>query len=1269
MGRVMLKEEQRLAAFTLDRHVSVTAGPGAGKTRVLVERYLHILATQEIAVDQIVALTFTNHAAHEMRHRLRAELEERLRSATPEQRAKWINYKRTLDGSIITTIHGFCARLLREFPVEAKVDPQFLLLEGHQSALLLEGIVESALTQLISSDDDAVLRLAAGYGRANLVAAMMRIYRELRDQGLSIDRVIEATQSAHRPAEDLQSAVSELDGRMREFLSASGLPPGAEGKRAAAEAAWPSLLDLLRAEPGSRPLVEIVHPLIRFRSARPSARGNLAGMVRELDELIWAEKLSGRVPRLYFDQLARAYAVEILHVLGTVEQRLAEEKQRLQALDFDDLQVGALELLRVHPEVIRRIGNRYRFFLIDEFQDTNGLQRDLLQALALSAGRQANIFIVGDRKQSIYGFRGADVDVFREMTGYLENRGGITVPLHLNFRSQPHLIGFFNHLFAQVFRSPGDVTVEELGQLGFVEHEPGVDERPASHPPPLVELMVVDGSSADRPIGVESAAARHRERAARQVARSILECVGRTPASAGRSEPGTAEAPKFTFGQIAILFRAMTHASTYEIALRRAGIPFVTLHGKGFYQREEITDLIQLLRFLDNQTDDLALAAVLRSPLCGLSDHALLALRCAPTLDERWEVGRLRRRRGVRNLRYALRHHARVSCIDSDERPVLDAADRLLAGLIEKRQRESIAGLLRNAIDASELRTVVAANFDGAQRLANIEKLLGLAGRFERAGTQLIRDFVRYVLDFEKAGGREGEEPLDVSADVVRLMTIHQSKGLEFPVVIIPELHSRSRRRTGWHLLDRHWGLSIKVPDGLGRALQGATFDQLRRRAYLRDQFESMRLFYVAATRAQDRLVLSGVVNPSQPEESKTDDWLSWVGSALGLESGTDDSELTIDGGLSVRIQWDRETGETTRARLPVDAEVRAEAPVERESAAELDFPLLAPIRIDQGGASRPFTVTQLLNFQRCPRQFYFDRRLHVPGDEVLAFWNDAEAPEPPANLTATLRGSVIHRFCETFEPGEDPIIRLRRSLAEVLRAAESEWGERVREIDQDEAVRDLTPLARNYLESEVRRRVERSRSTSRQGGDLPPGPGSPGVYHELPFQLRRPQGTLKGSIDKLLLYENARPDRSGMDQPVLPPGRHRVNAEVIDFKTNRPGRSRTPGSDLIAEIEQLARDYLLQMQAYILAVHELLPEVERVKGTLHFLAPDMEFEFPAELVSHERSAAAIDDAMSSMIRSLEFDECPARPEEHCRYCSFLQLCRPGRQWTFRRSL
>lgn len=1271
-----LKPEQILAARTLDRHVSVTAGPGAGKTTVLVERYLHILRSEDISVDQIVAITFTNRAANEMRERLRRKLDELLKSAAPAERVRWMRHKRTLDGAIITTIHGFCARLLREFPIEADIDPQFILLDAHRSSMLEESVAEESLTEFISSGDQPVTELTAGIGRGRLVRGLIDIYRSMRNQGLTPGRLAEETEKTHKTIQHYHQAIEDLSDRMREFLQVRELPPAARAKQREARQRWPSFHEFLTQAPESKSPAEFSEKVSQFREVRPKAARAIDDLVSTLEKLIWAKNLQGIVPQIFFDLHARRYAQELIKLIERIESRLDEEKRRTSSLDFDDLQVRALRLLEERPEVLRRTAGRYRFFLVDEFQDTNGLQRDLMARLALGLERRANLFIVGDRKQSIYGFRGADVDVFRQMTSRIEAQNGLSIPLNRNFRSQLPLIHFFNFLFDRIFEPVQPLTTGYLNELGYVEHEESIAARDDEDTPPVAELLIDlrpdDLKAKDDRWSMEPP----RERDAEQLAARIISAVETESISAGAD--GTRQ---IRFRDIALLFRAMTEVHIYEAAFRRAGIPYVTVEGKGFYAREEITDFIQLLRFLDNKTDEVALAAVLRSPICGLSDDTLLALRCAPSRGVVREQTGLSKQ-GLRFLLYAVRHHDQIEFVDPAERKALDLTCGFLEELIRRAKRSRLSELLRFAVEASEYRTIAAAHFDGAQRLANIEKLFALAERFEKSGAYLIRDFVRFVREFEEAGGRESEGQIDDSADAVRLMSIHQSKGLEFPVVIIPDLHRQSDNRREWWAVDRHLGLTLKVPDGRGTRVPGSTFSTFTERAKRREEFESMRLIYVAATRAKDRLILSGAAKDLKSLRSS---WLGLVCNALGLGAGSATGLITPAEGVVLRLTLNLLEAPQCAPSPEVSRAVQAELTPPSDER----FPLLEPIESDYSTALYRFSVTQLLNYQRCARQYYFDRVLHAPAEEEIAIWNDAEAPEPPANLTATLRGAVIHRFCEKFRAGDDPDDCLKSSFDDVLRRRSAELAERILEIDPDNAVRELVPLARNYVASNVRRRVEAVRAI------MPPASVTYrrlGVLSEQRFRLRRPLGILTGTIDKLLVF----PASNGQG----------VSVEIIDFKTNRfrargdtgsnfdkrsfntesttphktqkraaldqlsfqflqPALERDDGRDLLmrAEIEAAAIEYRVQMQAYALAAHELIPDVADVRVTLHFLDPDVEVCLANELLERDVCASAIDEIMAALVSSFLPESFPANPARHCRVCNFVEMCDAGRQF------
>ncbi|MEP6912927.1 MAG: 3'-5' exonuclease, partial [bacterium] len=845
---------------------------------------------------------------------------------------------------------------------------------------------------------------------------------------------------------------------------------------------------------------------------------------------------------------------------------------------------------------------------------------------------------------------------------------------------------------------------EELPELGFVGFEQSKEQREQQDPTPLVELLIDTKSPADDDPKAQKTQA---ERDAKQVAQRILALTG------------NADGSGVQFRDIALLFRAMTDVPAYEAIFRAANIPFQTVQGKGFYQREEISDLVQLLRFLDNKTDEIALAAVLRSPLGGISDNALLALRCAPRLDEVDEENELRHFSQPRKLLYALRRHNEIASISAEEHTQLECAGDLLRKLIERRNHYPIADLLRFAVDESEYMTVIAANFDGAQKLANVRKLFTLAERFEHAGAHLVRDFVRYVEEFEAIGSREGEGQIDDSANAVRLMTIHQAKGLEFKVVIIPNLHHRTLKpQEHWYALDRHRGLTVKIPDGRGKQVAGCTLESFRERNRQREHFESVRLLYVAATRAKDRLILAGVTDALAKLSGSADNWLKLIWQKLELQvsrSGTVD--LSPDTQLEVMLNL---ADELLPQAEPVPPSIHT-AVVEPNCAEKADvaslsnaFPLLQRVAPEQGtqaGRLHRFSVTQLINYQRCPRQYYFDRVLHVPTPDQMAAWNDAEAPEPPANLNATLKGAVIHRFCETYSAKDDVETLLRQSFDEVVLSRQAQLADRLVEINADEALAELLPLEHNYLNSAVFERVERARSEppasaggsgkppalaggSNKPSALPGGSSRPrgevGLWSELSFRLRRPLAILTGAIDKLLITPSA--DGKGLD------------VEIIDFKTNRlRGRSSASTSSLgpraprgpSEEVEQIAfdfnapvarteavravdfsvedqvriaaSDYLLQMQAYALAVSELMPSLSlagsSIRCTLHFLEPAIEFHIDSQLLSHAACMSAIDETMMSIVSSVAPGEFLFRPAAHCRMCNFLGICPAGREW------
>src|ERR1051325_1400779 len=252
-----LKPEQATAAHALDRHLSVSAGPGAGKTKVLVERYLHILRTQKVSVDNIVAITFTNRAANEMRERVRNEIDSLLRATSGGDRQRWLRHKRALEGAVITTIHGFCSRVLHEFPVEANIDPQFVLLDEQQSTLMLEAVVDEALSNAIHRGHDKIVKLAQGIGgRGTLAALLAELYRRYRGEGLTLAAIKPQAAASHSTADEYAETFAELDARMKALLQSRQRTAASQGKQSKLRTEWPSLGGILAQPPSEQTIAK-----------------------------------------------------------------------------------------------------------------------------------------------------------------------------------------------------------------------------------------------------------------------------------------------------------------------------------------------------------------------------------------------------------------------------------------------------------------------------------------------------------------------------------------------------------------------------------------------------------------------------------------------------------------------------------------------------------------------------------------------------------------------------------------------------------------------------------------------------------------------------------------------------------------------------------------------------------------------------------------------------------------------------------------------------
>ncbi|MHB1318929.1 MAG: UvrD-helicase domain-containing protein, partial [Anaerolineae bacterium] len=803
----------------------------------------------------------------------------------------WEQVYQELDAARIDTIHSLCAEILRRHPVEASLDPRFEMLEEGAMALERSRAVNAALAW--AADDDDAASLFDYYSDTTLRELLRGALERSLDVEPALGAMTDDVWLVWQPVLlapfrtfVTDSAVVEAVGCMEDALQngvvAQALRAGYKLAPLIEQAldSWGQLTAAI--EKG-----DLTGAAKQATLLRKAASGN-TGLARN-----WGTsgvKESAAVLRLAYDaQLAplvpagsapvdQIIATEILPAFVSVYQhalsayRLA--KVQANALDFDDLESRALALLCDHPEVLEEWRQEVVALLVDEFQDTNARQRGLVDALNGGRGR---LFIVGDAKQSIYGFRGADVTVFRGKRTEI-SAAGASFNLSTTYRAHPGLVSAHNVLLRPVLGPAEDP------ERPYIEPYAGAtsarDAAAAGVCEPYVEVLLAGG-------GRESGAP---ARAARALAARLVELM-----AAGivvtRTHPDTGDrvTRPLDYGDVAILCRATSSFGAYEDALEEAGIRYLTISGRGFYGRPEVRDLLNALQALVDPADDLALVGMLRSPAFGVDDMTIYNLRSAQresTLPSLWSL-----------LEDVLSPEDSATIPDRDALLALPSSrgrlmrvrDTVLR-LAPMRGRKSVADLLKAFLDATQYQAILLAR--GQERATrNVDKLLADASA---SGLFSVGELLDYVAALRDVSSREGEGR-GLATGAVQIMSIHQAKGLEYPIVVIGDVCKGSRNRAQV-LVDKALGLVLPPPrsgldddsdesDSRTGAHGSMAYHLASRRLAEREAAEADRLLYVAATRAEEMLILSGAVGITATGKLSTAGMLKRLDCALGLEA------------------------------------------------------------------------------------------------------------------------------------------------------------------------------------------------------------------------------------------------------------------------------------------------------------------------------------------------------------------------------------------------
>jgi ATP-dependent helicase/nuclease subunit A len=1024
-----LTDEQEQAVARRGEPLLLSAAAGSGKTSVLVERFVRGVLEDGVAPGRILAITFTERAAGELRERVRARFLE-----LGEREAA-----RDTEAAFVGTFHGFCARLLRSHPLMAGLDPDFTILDEGLAGRLRERAFSAALKTFVRDERPAAVDLLAAYGVDRVHTMVAAVHAQLRSRGQRLPR-----------------------------LPAPTVAPGDIEPEDAAAIVACTLLD------------------------------------------------------------------ELLAGFGDAYEQL---KQARSAVDFDDLELCARQLLDERDSVRAAWSQRFELLMVDEFQDTNPRQLAILRALD-----RDNLFTVGDELQSIYGFRHADVSLFRARRAELAERGA-SLALRRNFRSRAELLDVVNAAFAERFLDFAPL-VAGREEPPAVE-QPRADEQPAVEEP-RAELLLTSRSGWEEN---ESLAAQvadglptaplWRQAEARLLAQRVAELI----------DGGHARA-----GDIVLLLRAVGDLDVYERALQLCGVRTLAAVG-GFWEHQQVGDLLAYLRALANPLDEEALYSTLAGPLAGVSLDGLALLA---------RVAR-ESRRGVWEIALAASEPKGPPVGLSERDGVLLAA--FCARLRSERSaasRRTISQLLVRAIDAAGYREHVLGLQWGQRRLANIHKLLRLAVRFEVAEGRDLRAFLDHVAHLRDAhSSAEPDAPVDgVEPDAVRLMTIHAAKGLEFPVVCVADLGRAQNTRVGDLLVDgERVGLQLARLDG-AKPVPALDYERLCEERRAAEAEEEDRIVYVATTRARERLILSGAVDFDRwPLPRAGASTISWLGPALSpelpalVQTGEEHCFDWTVGEAHVRcwLSSPRTIGAVLRLdpASPTDGDEGQRAPStvrDKPGGGSLPVPVSVPVpaasaasvpdRASSASSAEPgiqaatLSYTALSELERCAYRYYLERVLGLREDRAAA----RAQPGERGGLEARARGTLVHKLLESLDfarpeaPAPEDVARAARELG--MRAGREEREE-------------ISMLIDAALDSALAARVAGAASVSRE--------------HPFAFSLAADEPLIVGVVD-LLVRET--------DGGVL----------VLDYKSDRVGAD----VDLGALVE---RDYGIQRLLYALAV------------------------------------------------------------------------------------
>lgn len=884
--------EQKRAIEERDANILVAAAAGSGKTAVLVERIIQRILDEEeqLNIDEMLIATFTNAAAEEMRQRIGLALDKALQENPASYHLK--KQLSLLQRASISTLHSFCMQVVREYSYLLDLDPAFRIADDMEIDLLKHEVLDELFEEWYGQEGEAVERFFAvvdmfssDRSDAEVEALIVNLHTFAKQhpwpkrwlervaEMYNVDDAFNETDVSWLKLlkQEINVQLHTFKKRIEKAMQIAREPDGPYHYLDALEADRQLIDEALKRIDSWDDLQSFVaNTKFKNLSAKrvecDEAKKETIKKIRDAFRKEWnslKKRFFGRSLAQHRSDMEKLYPVvqHLIHLVLQFEERFQAIKRERAIVDFNDLEHFALAILTepdsdedeiVPSRIAQYYQNKFKEILVDEYQDINLVQETIIRAISRKSG---NVFMVGDVKQSIYRFRHAEPSLFisKYEAFAKDERAGKRIDLAKNFRSREHILTGANFIFKQIFDSKlGDIAYDDAAAL--VYGNKGYDEFPIERDE--VELVIINDEKGREAKDDFAEHITKEQLEARLYAKKIKEWLGHDgnePLKVLDKKTNTLRDVQYR--DIVILLRSMSSAPTIVDELKQQGIPVYAELKTGYFQAIEIQVMINMLKIIDNPYQDIPLASVLRSPIVGLNEEQLAQIRLAKRNAPFYEAVK------------------KASRENDDLKPMLEPFLKQLETYRKMARERSLSELIWTIFQTTGYYDYVGGIPGGRQRQANLRALYDRARSYEETSFRGLFRFLRFIERMEKRKKDLGEaRALSEQEDVVRITTIHKSKGLEFPVVILGELNKEFNLQDlkGKYILNKEHGFATKFIDPIKRVTYSTLYYLAVREEEKRHLLsEEMRILYVALTRAKEKLVMVGRVNDIEKEKEK----------------------------------------------------------------------------------------------------------------------------------------------------------------------------------------------------------------------------------------------------------------------------------------------------------------------------------------------------------------------------------------------------------------